>query len=666
MNRGRKRSPRRQSDEGFGQHDEDTGLGDKNSDENLFSTREFAWGEGVLSDGKVLVVDGEKENGYRCPICEVNFKQKRKEVMKKHFDRAHKDLGDIDIPCMKEKCQFCQKALDPKKSKRILHLKVCKQLKKKKKSKVKEEINNNPHKNPPEDWNSEDEPGEDQTGEDQKGEDQTGEVQTCEDQTGEWQLDKGQQGDSQPGGVQPGVVQVEAEDALEHVRKLVEEMSAFKEKYDEAVTEVYNLNELLAFERIKSKKEKEKLELMIKKLTTNKFENEKAEAVLKDEMMKDVEDIREKYTAEVEEVVKLKESLILEKSEAQEKTKNLELMIKEEKANSKETEENLKAENKKLKKEVVDLERQLKEESKLKKETSAEMKEMKQEIIEIERKLKEEKKSKEEMVNKYKQEKSKRIQQNHILQKLSNLNLKEVEFGKKLGEGEFGAVYLAKNGSENIAIKIANKIEAESITECMVMIKLQDVPNVMSATSIYIDPTRILISMKMMDTDLDKYIKSRGSDEETEWRRIVIRGAAIGVKNIHDKNIMHCDIKPANFLVQIKNDLPHVFLADFGSANIGLKAKGYVGSPGYIAPEMYLSPDYEYNELIDEWSLGATLFEVMTGEDMVLDDSELRKPKQRWNKCKVDMPPEVSAIKKLLSINPKRRSSCENFLKMIT
>ena len=60
MNRGRKRRPGRDSDKGFGQHDEDTGLGDKNSDENLFSTREFAWGEGVLSDGKVLVVDGEK------------------------------------------------------------------------------------------------------------------------------------------------------------------------------------------------------------------------------------------------------------------------------------------------------------------------------------------------------------------------------------------------------------------------------------------------------------------------------------------------------------------------------------------------------------------------------------------------------------------------------
>ena len=90
------------------------------------------------------------------------------------------------------------------------------------------------------------------------------------------------------------------------------------------------------------------------------------------------------------------------------------------------------------------------------------------------------------------------------------------------------------------------------------------------------------------------------------------------------------------------------------------------GSPGYIAPEMYISPDYEYNELIDEWSLGATLFEVMTGEDMVLEDREVSKPKQRWNRCKVDMPTEVSAIKKLLILNPEKRSRCDDFLKMIT
>ena len=165
--------------------------------------------------------------------------------------------------------------------------------------------------------------------------------------------------------------------------------------------------------------------------------------------------------------------------------------------------------------------------------------------------------------------------------------------------------------------------------------------------------------------DLNTSIKSKGSDVETEWRRRIIRDAANGVKHIHVKNMIYCDIKPFNFLLKLENDLPHVFLADFGSANIGLKAQGFVGSPGYIAPEMYQSPDYEYNELIDEWSLGATLFEVMTGEDKVLKDSEESKAKPRWNKCIVDMPTEVFAIKKLLSIDPKRRISSEEFLKMV-
>ena len=39
--------------------------------QDLFSTSEFAWGQGVVSDGKVLVVESGEINGYRCPICEV-------------------------------------------------------------------------------------------------------------------------------------------------------------------------------------------------------------------------------------------------------------------------------------------------------------------------------------------------------------------------------------------------------------------------------------------------------------------------------------------------------------------------------------------------------------------------------------------------------------------
>ena len=144
-----------------------------------------------------------------------------------------------------------------------------------------------------------------------------------------------------------------------------------------------------------------------------------------------------------------------------------------------------------------------------------------------------------------------------------------------------------------------------------------------------------------------------------------MKDTAKGVKYLHEKNIVHCDIKPANFLTKLDNNNLHVFLSDFGSSNIGLNAKGFVGTPGYVAPEMYISAKYQYDEKVDEWSLGATLFEVLTGEDMVSTEAEEIKPKPRWNHCKVNMPKEIEAVKMLLKIEPKMRATAAEFLKML-
>ena len=60
---------------------------------------------------------------------------------------------------------------------------------------------------------------------------------------------------------------------------------------------------------------------------------------------------------------------------------------------------------------------------------------------------------------------------------------------------------------------------------------------------------------------------------------------------IHQKNIVHRDIKPQNFLFQEKEGLPILKLCDFGySSPFALKnSKSYfstMGNPGYTAPEI--------------------------------------------------------------------------------
>lgn len=63
----------------------------------------------------------------------------------------------------------------------------------------------------------------------------------------------------------------------------------------------------------------------------------------------------------------------------------------------------------------------------------------------------------------------------------------------------------------------------------------------------------------------------------------------LGMKNLHDNNIIYRDIKPENILIDFDG---HVRIADFGLSKPGMVeeeiAYSFCGSPEYMAPEMLL------------------------------------------------------------------------------
>lgn len=86
---------------------------------------------------------------------------------------------------------------------------------------------------------------------------------------------------------------------------------------------------------------------------------------------------------------------------------------------------------------------------------------------------------------------------------------------------------------------------------------------------------------------------------------------ACGLKHIHDRNILHRDLKTQNIFLTKDNKIK---LGDFGISKIlnseNDLANTFIGTPYYLAPE--LCENKGYNQKSDVWALGCVLYEMTT------------------------------------------------------
>lgn len=97
--------------------------------------------------------------------------------------------------------------------------------------------------------------------------------------------------------------------------------------------------------------------------------------------------------------------------------------------------------------------------------------------------------------------------------------------------------------------------------------------------------------------------------------------AGIGILQVlaaaHDRGVLHRDIKPSNVFV---TDAGSIKVLDFGSArlhredDLPTQSGTVLGTPAFMAPELASGHIEDVAPSTDIWAVGATLFQLVTGE----------------------------------------------------
>ncbi len=243
-----------------------------------------------------------------------------------------------------------------------------------------------------------------------------------------------------------------------------------------------------------------------------------------------------------------------------------------------------------------------------------------------------------------------RWQAQRLLAGRFDFHLGQYKLVSRIAEGGMGSIFMAYQTALNrpVAIKVmAQKLvdNPESVARFRREAKMAAAlkhPNVVAAFDAdQVGDVYFLVMEYVNGRDLNDWITEYGK-LPIDWSCECIRQAALGLQYAHEQGLVHRDIKPSNVLVaeDPAGGPPVVKILDLGLARMQsdlmadeseLTQTGQImGTPDYIAPEQAKNTKTA-DIRADIFSLGCTLFKMLTGKVPFAGDNAMEKLAARFS-----------------------------------
>jgi tRNA A-37 threonylcarbamoyl transferase component Bud32 len=201
-----------------------------------------------------------------------------------------------------------------------------------------------------------------------------------------------------------------------------------------------------------------------------------------------------------------------------------------------------------------------------------------------------------------------------------------------IGEGEFGAVYMAEQkepAKRRVALKIIKlgmdtrqvvaRFEAER--QALALMDHPHIAKVLDAGAT--ESGRPYFVMELVHgVSITQYCDENNLPPLERLK--LFTQVCHAIQHAHQKGIIHRDIKPSNILVTIHDGVPVPKVIDFGIAKatqqeltektLFTQFQQFIGTPAYMSPEQAQMSGLDINTRSDIYALGVLLYELLTGK----------------------------------------------------